>query len=198
MKNQFLISLLLLLLGFVSVYAQGHGKIGIRVAGGISSLHDDVYKFSPIPAYAVGLILGDKDKPFSIRGELAFESKGAYLDDIPEKLDMYYLSLHVLPQIKFKASYKHALMVGPYIACLTNRNVSKKLGQLPVPDSFSILDLGLTTAYKYQFKTTAKYNFQIDARFNYGFYNINPSTFGESKWTHNIVAQLGLNFVLNK
>ena len=198
MKNQFLIGLLSLLLGFVNVYAQGHGKIGIRVAGGISSLHDDVYKFSPIPAYAVGLILGDKDKPFSIRGELAFESKGAYLDDIPEKLDMYYLSLHVLPQIKFKASYKHALMVGPYIAYLTNPDFSRELEQFFIMARFSFLDLGLTTAYKYQFKTTAKYNFQIDARFNYGFYNINPSTFGESKWTHNIVAQLGLNFVLNK
>lgn len=32
MKNQFLSGLLLLLLGFVGVYAQEHGKIGIRVA----------------------------------------------------------------------------------------------------------------------------------------------------------------------
>ncbi|HNL07197.1 MAG TPA: hypothetical protein PKH93_06440, partial [Chitinophagales bacterium] len=181
---------------------QGHGKIGIRVAGGISNLYDEMYKFTPIPAYSLGLTFLEKDKPFCISGEIAFDRKGGY-SQISKNTHINYLSIYLLPQFKLKPLYKHSFIAGVYCSVVLKQSIENDFTYIPIGTSritgyFSVFDTGLTTAYKYQLKTTAKYNFQIDARFNYGFYNINPSTFGRSGWTHNIVAQLGLNFVLNK
>ena len=59
---------LFLLTNCLASFAQEHehGKIGLRVAAGFSTLHDDLYKFTPIPSYYVGLPFPEKDKPFSI------------------------------------------------------------------------------------------------------------------------------------
>lgn len=201
MKNQFLCSLLLLL-GFVNVHAQEHGKIGIRVAGGMSSLHDDLYRFSPIPAYSLGLIFMEQNKPFCISGEIAFDRKGGY-SERSKNTHINYLSIYLLPQIKLKPLYKHSIIAGIYCSVVLKQSIENDFTGIPIGTTritgyFSVFDMGLTTGYKYQFKTTAKYNFQADARFNYGFYSINPSTFGQSDWTYNVVAQLGLNVMFNK
>ena len=202
MKNQFLSGLLLLLLGFVNIYAQEHGKIGIRVAGGISSLHDDVYKFSPAPAYSLGLVLGEKNKLFCMSGEIAFDRKGGYSQK-SKNTYIDYLSVYLLPQFKLKPLYRHSIIAGVYCSVVLKQSIENDftympIGTSPITGYFSVFDTGLTTSYKYQFKTTAKCNFQLDARFNYGFYNINPSTFGQSDWTHNMVGQLGLICMFNR
>lgn len=197
MKTTILLCLFLVTNCLVS-FAQEHGKVGLRVATGFSTLQDDLYKFTPIPAYSLGLILMEKNVPFSVRGELILDTKGGYLGLISEKLTIYCISLCVLSQFKFKPQYKHAITSGIYLSDITNPQVSHKLSAYPVGSSFSHFDMGINVGYKYQILSIKTLALQLDTRFSYGLVNINKQTFGDSKWTRNVVAQVGLNFIIGK
>ena len=202
MKNQFLIGLLSLLLGFVSVYAQGHGKIGIRVAGGISSLHDDVYKFSPASAYSLGFIFMEQNKPFFVKYELLVEKKGAWykqannaypLSLTPKnRFNLASMSLYILPVFRFKDG-KQSLISGVSLSYLVGgAQINGEITRL------SPFDAAIALGYNYAFFKKGFWEMQIEPRLNYSLFNINNHSLSPSRWTRNIVAQLGLNFVLNK
>ncbi len=205
MKKITLLILCLLAVNLVS-FAQEHGKMGLRVAAGFSTLHDDLYKFIPIPAYSLGIIFLEKDKPFSIRYELAFESKGAsykqeknsYLLSIREenKFTLGAMSLNIVPQFKFTKN--KALLSGVYCSYLLGTGISPSLSYPAESVRFSHFDLGLIVAYKYTFFRSSRLSLQIDPRFSYSLLNINKQELGSSKWTRNAVAQVGLNFIIGK
>ena len=206
MKNQFLIGLLSLLLGFVSVYAQGHGKIGIRVAGGISSLHDDVYKFSPASAYSLGFIFMEQNKPFFVKYELLVEKKGAWykqannaypLSLTPKnRFNLASMSLYILPVFRFKDG-KQSLISGVSLSYFV-ASVSPRFYEPYGYIRFSHFDAAVVLGYNYAFFKKGFWEMQIEPRLNYSLFNINNHELNSSRWTRNIVAQLGLNFVLNK
>ncbi len=175
-------------------FAQEHAKVGLRVATGFSTLQDNFFKVTPIPVYSLGLFFPEKNKPFSIRYELAFESKGGYLASISEKLTLHYLSFGVLSQFKFRPLYKHAITAGLYLSSITQ--VSREPGIYTA--SFGGLDMGVNAGYKYQILKSVKWALQIDTRLNYGFVNINRNLYGSSTTTRTAAAQVGLNFILGK
>ena len=197
---------LFLLTNCLASFAQEHGKMGLRVAAGFSTLHDDLYKFTPIPAYSLGMVFLEKDKAFSIRYELAFESKGAsyrqekndYLLSIREqnKFILGAMSLNILPQFKFAKN--QALLSGVYCSYLLGPGISPSLSYPAESVHFSHFDLGLILAYKYTLFSSSRLSLQIDPRLSYSLLNINNQELGASKWTRNAVAQVGLNFILGK
>lgn len=193
MKKIALLILCLLAVNLVA-FAQEHGKMGLRVAAGFSTLQDNFFKVTPIPAYSLGLFFPEKDKPFSIRYELAFESKGGYLASISEKVTLHYLSLCALSQFKFRPLYKHAITAGLYLSSITQ--VSREPGIYTA--SFGTLDMGANAGYKYQIFNSAKWGLQIDTRFSYGFVNINRNLYGRSTTTRTAAAQVGLNCIIGK
>lgn len=173
---------------------QQHGKMGLRVAAGFSTLQGNSIKCAPIPAYSLGIVFLEKNKPFSVHPELVFETKGAtYLEGIPKKLTIYNASLCLLSQFKFEQLYKHTISAGIYLSSIIGMSRQPfYYGWEPNP-----FDMGINVGYKYQLLSNKTIALQIDTRFSYGVLNIYRSEYNATP-TRNAVAQLGLNFIIGK
>ena len=198
--NKIITTVIILLAVSVIGLAQEKGKIGCRTAIGFSTLHDQLYKFNPILVYSAGIVFLEKEKPFSIKYEVSFESKGGLYEQGKNKFKFTAMSLNILPQIKFKSNYNHTLISGIYLSYLSGPYISPTLPPGPPPyidGNFSHFDIGVVLAYKYTFLRSKGILLQLDPRINYSIFNINNHLLGDSKWTRNAVFQLGFNFILN-
>lgn len=193
MKTTILLCLFLVTNCLVS-FAQEHGKMGLRVAAGFSTFQGNSIKCAPIPAYSLGIVFLEKNKPFSVHGELAFETKGAtYLEEIPKKVTVYSASLCLLSQFKFKPLYKHTISAGVYLSNIIGMSRQPfYYGWDPSP-----FDMGINAGYKYQILSKKTIALQLDTRFSYGVLNIYRGEHNATP-TRNAVAQVGLNFIIGK
>lgn len=175
---------------------------GVRIAFGISNLHDQKLNssFGYKPNYSVDLfVVDDLKRDYKCRVEIGFNNKGTKQLPLDLTINLNYISGKLLFG-KYFPKTKTSIYAGIYESYLLNPEFD--LGYNGFQFTFNVLDFGLSLRPSILLVKKAGYSLLLDFDTSYSLSSIynNTShlvlTTPESDWTRNICFDLGINFII--
>jgi hypothetical protein len=187
---------------FLGFTQQNKLSKGIRIAFGMSNLHDQKlnsflgYK----PNYSFDLfVVDDLKRDYKLRVEMGFNNKGTKQLPLDITINLNYISAKQLFG-KYFPKTKTYIYAGVYESYLLNPEFD--LGYNSFHFTFNVLDFGLSLRPSIVLMKKPRFSLIMDFDTSYSLSSIYDNTSHlvlttpESAWTRNICFDLGLNFII--